>query len=618
MKKTDNFLDKIFKNPDIKFGIKSFEQKDLDKLLLKEEDGKVQIKDLKSGKFKVAKPEEIIRQLFLIKLVDDLHYSLNQIELEVPIKMGSTYASKKADIVVYREATRQNFHIIIEVKKPERKDGMEQLRSCMNATGVYWGAWSNGNQVVFVLRSDPNNYEEVRKLPAINEDVDDVKTPIKKSELRQVDDLKAIIQDLENNVLANAGVNAFEEIFKLIFTKIHDEINTPGEEVRFRTTTATPDEQYQRLNGLFREAVESIPDIFSSSDKIELSPQALIAVVSSFQKYRFYDPDLHELDIIDAGFEYMVNPEQKGEKGQYFTPRQVISMCVEMLNPKASELTIDPAAGSGRFMVYTLNWVGNELKKRWGNQWEAKRKDYASTKLYTIDFDPRLVKVAKALMLIVGDGRTNVYRANSLDKREWKDNPVRFAVQDEKYEVLMTNPPFAGKISQAEVLGQYDLAFKGEPEKHRRAKTLTRDILFIERCLQLLKSGGRMAIVLPQGDLNNTNTSYLRKWVMDKARILAVVGLGVNTFKPFTGTKTSVLFLQKWVNEDEQLKNYPIFMATSEKSGKDAGGDYVFKKNGDGSYSLDDNGRKIIDSDLPEIAQAFNKFAKEQRLNFWL
>ena len=127
-----------------------------------------------------------------------------------------------------------------------------------------------------------------------------------------------------------------------------------------------------------------------------------------------------------------------------------------------------------------------------------------------------------------------------------------------------------------------------------------------------------MAIVLPQGDLNNTNASYLRKWIMDKARILAVVGLGINTFKPFTGTKTSVLFLQKWTSEDEKLENYPIFMATSEKSGKNESGDYVFRKDKSGNYVLDERGRKVIDSDLPEVAQAFVKFAKEQRLGFWL
>ena len=152
------------------------------------------------------------------------------------------------------------------------------------------------------------------------------------------------------------------------------------------------------------------------------------------------------------------------------------------------------------------------------------------------------------MMLIAGDGRTNVFRVNSLDPREWKNRTdgLLDAIKYEKFDVLMTNPPFAGKINQPEILGGFDLAYKGDPTKHKRVNKLTRDVLFIEKCLRLLKPSGRLAIVLPQGNLNNTNAEYIRQFIMDKARILAVVGMHVNTFKPFTGTKTSVLFLQKW------------------------------------------------------------------------
>lgn len=122
------------------------------------------------------------------------------------------------------------------------------------------------------------------------------------------------------------------------------------------------------------------------------------------------------------------------------------------------------------------------------------------------------------------------------------------------------------------------------------------------------KSGGRMAIVLPQGDLNNSNAQFVREWIIKRARILAVVGLGVNTFKPFTGTKTSVLFLQKWREDEKSLEDYPIFMAVSEKSGKDSSGDYIYK---------DIDGKKVIDHDLNEIADEFVKFAKKQKFNFW-
>jgi type I restriction enzyme M protein len=159
------------------------------------------------------------------------------------------------------------------------------------------------------------------------------------------------------------------------------------------------------------------------------------------------------------------------------------------------------------------------------------------------------------------------------------------------------------------------LAVRGRKNPPKKAE---RDLLFIERALQLIKPGSRMAIVLPQGKLNNTNTEYVRKWLIDKARILAVVGLHVNTFKPHTGTKTSLLFLQKWAGEAGKPKDdYPIFMATSKKSGKDNSGEYVYKKDEKGNFIPDERGHRILDHDLGEIAEAFVKFAKEQKFSFW-
>ena len=146
------------------------------------------------------------------------------------------------------------------------------------------------------------------------------------------------------------------------------------------------------------------------------------------------------------------------------------------------------------------------------------------------------------------------------------------------FDIVMTNPPFAGEITQAEVLGGYDLAYKGDPTKNKRANKVERDVLFIERCLRFLKPGGRMAIVLPQGVFNNTSDEYIRKYVMKHARILAVVGLQGNMFKPFTGTKTSVLCLQKWQDDAERIAagDYRIFFATDQKSGKDNSGEYIW------------------------------------------
>ena len=183
----------------------------------------------------------------------------------------------------------------------------------------------------------------------------------------------------------------------------------------------------------------------------------------------------------------------------------------------------------------------------------------------------------------------------------------------EKFDIILTNPPFAGDIKDQGVLRQYFLGRKN----NKLVNKAERHILFIERVLDMAKPGGRLAIVLPQGVFNNTNMQNIREFVFDKARILAVVGLHGNTFKPHTGTKTSVLFLQKWAEGEEPLRDYPIFMAVSQKAGKNNSGDYVYMKDANGQFVHDKNGRKVLDSDLDQIADKFKEFAKSQDLSFW-
>jgi len=191
-------------------------------------------------------------------------------------------------------------------------------------------------------------------------------------------------------------------------------------------------------------------------------------------------------------------------------------------------------------------------------------------------------------------------------------------MNDFNFDIILTNPPFAGEIKGV-LLNKYDLGFKWDKNFEKTSKhqnKVSRDILFIERNLSFLKPGGRMAIVLPQGVLNNTQAEYVRKFIMAKARILAVVGLHGNTFRPHTGVKTSILFLQKWDESKEIPKDYPIFMAVSKKGGKDNSGDYIYKKDKDGNIIFAANSKKLIDHDLDEIAEAFTKFAKDQKFNF--
>jgi len=281
--------------------------------------------------------------------------------------------------------------------------------------------------------------------------------------------------------------------------------------------------------------------------------------------------------VMDDAFEYLMPSVAKKKNGQFFTPRYVIDMCVKMLNPKKREHVVDPACGSGGFLLHAMEWV--RATQYSPNAGEHFIHDYAAKYLWGIDFDERSAKVSRALMLIAGDGRSHIYKLNSLDPREWvqvdeglqailglrsvnlirsrkimpgviRESEAWEQLADFSFDVLLTNPPFAGEIRDQGILSRYELARKGRGSYGRTEAKVERDVLFIERCLHLLKSGGRMAIVLPQGKLNNSTLAYIREWILRHARLLAVVGLHPHTFKPHTGTKTSIIFLQKYTDED--------------------------------------------------------------------
>lgn len=631
------------------------------------------LKGFADGIERLVTPEEIVRQLYLYRLIHTYNYPPQRIVVEKPVYFGSTVAKKRADIVVLDKDDPDTAYIIVEVKKPRRTDGLEQLKSYCNAEGAPIAVWTNGGQEIILHREEPNVYREVPGLPhanqtlaqVINERVTLVELTERNKLVRQRLSLKSIILDLENLVLANAGVDAFEEVFKLIYAKLYDEWaaenKRPGREVEFRATGETHANLYAKINRLFEEASELWEGVFLPGERIDLTPAHLAICVSFLQDIKLFNSNLQ---VIDEAFEYLVTQVSKASKGQYFTPRPVIDMAVKMLNPKRDEYAIDTAAGSCGFTLHTIFHVwGGELTAQRPQPWQS---TYASQNVYAIDFDPRSIKIAKAINLIAGDGYTNVYRTNTLDPRTWDEETKRNlrrrlrklddraahrrnqeSYREFDFDVLLTNPPFAGDIKDTRILSQYELAkkwlgvnvdelidpiererYQADPFRHafrdsgRWDKKQSRDILFLERNLQFLRPGGRMAIVLPQGRLNNISDAAFRWYVTQHARILAVVGLDVNTFKPHTGTKTSVLFLQKWNDSESgppcpRVKDYPIFFAVSQYPGKDSSGEYIYLKDADGQIQLDLYGHQIVDHDLYDVrkvlAQQLNNVLERDR-----
>jgi type I restriction enzyme M protein len=644
--KTKEIIDKIFKGPEIPYGLKEFADINFENALkiTEEERNKFYVKDIKSGKMRIVfdetkqigKPEEIIRQLWLFKLNNYYKYPFERIDVEKSIHFGREIHAKSADIVVYKK-DKITPYIIIEVKTPTEKKGIEQLKSYLSAEGSEIGVWSNGIERVVLYRPYPKEFQDsLSDIPRADQTIDDL-FEIKRTwqELNPKFDFVEIIKRMEELALAGSGVNIFEEIFKILYAKLYDEEmarkRRENQEVFFRKYR-DPQKTYDIINDeLFRNAIKEWPDTFEPSDRIKLSPDRLNICVPFLENIRLFETGQGEYEIIDQAFEHLITEVSKGKKGQYFTPRHVVKMCVKMMNPGPEEYVIDPACGSGGFILHAMYYIWDNFLKT-----DAAKKDYARRFLFGLDFDDNMRRISQALMLIAGDGRHHIFKRDSLDARDWRgaeseearvalkpllaklENPSdakenQLTYRHLNFDILMTNPPFAGENPESGLLRQYELAKKDGKLKNN----VERHILFIERSLDAIRPGGRLAIVLPQGVLNNTNMEYIREWLFTKARILAVVGLHVNTFKPHTGTKTSVLFLQKWGENEKLPKDYPIFMAVSKKAGKDNSGDYVYKKDANGNYIHDNKGRKVLDHDLDEIAEAFKEFAQKQKFSFW-
>jgi len=567
-------ITQIFSSSDVKHGLSLFTNTEIRAVegIIIEQDGKFQIKCQIKDKYKVAKPEEIVRQLWIYRLLNEYIYPKERINVESFIYFGSR-DSGLADIVVLQEDLTHPY-IIFEVKRPQRTAGLEQLKSYCNAEGAPIGVWSNGNEMIRLHREEPNIFVEIPRIPKATETLRDIlkerwtlKWLEEHDELKQgKTTLKKILLDLEELVLGNAGVDPFEEIFKLIYAKLYDEwkgINNPSYQLEFFVGDRSPANVKRAIANLLEGAKREWPGVFELTDRIELMDDHLKVCVSFLEKIKLFNSNLH---IIDEAFEYLIPQVSKKKEGQFFTPRAVEDMTVKMLNPKSDEFVIDPACGSAGFLLHSVMHIAGGVIN--GKPLPENARNFAQNKIYGIDFAKKAVKIAKAINLIVGDGKSHVYKDNSLAPHTWGDdikaglrgrlsrfpnNPQKDKENQEKFlyfdfDVLMTNPPFAGTVKERDILRLYNLAEKNG----RWINKIGRHILFLERSLQFIRPSGRVAIVLPQGLLNNTNAEYIRRFVIDEARILAVVGLHVNSFKPHTGTKTSVLFLQKYTDKEKE------------------------------------------------------------------
>lgn len=287
-------------------------------------------------------------------------------------------------------------------------------------------------------------------------------------------------------------------------------------------------------------------------------------------------------------------------------------MMVDILDPDDDDLIIDPACGSGGFLIEALRHIWRKLdaegeKYNWNkSNLQEEKMEVALNKIRGIDKDYFLSKVAKAYMAIIGDGKSGIFTEDSLEVPNNWGTMTKTKIHLNDFSVLITNPPFGAKIPVRgeEKLKQFDLGHKWKQDKknNKWEKGKLKDkeapqILFIERCLQLLKEGGRMAIVLPDGIYGNESLGYIRNWLLKQGRIVAVVDIPLETFMPNTSTKTTIMIFQK-LSENEIKKDYPVFMAVAETCGHDR------------------RGKATKDDDILKVADSFREWSKKNDFKF--
>lgn len=619
-------------------------------------------------------PEEYVRQEIAKSLVREYGYEKVEISVECTLRLGSR--KPRADLVIFDEGDphdQDRARVIIEcksqkIKSTDRKEGVGQLQSYMSACpNVAYGMWTNGVERFCYRRVDTDGkiaFEEIPDIPGKGRTEDEVERP-------RFDQLKAASSDAllfafrrcHNYIAGNQGLQkpeAFWELLKIIFCKIHDERSS--DEVEFYATSKERHglngrlKAKKRLDSLFNEVKAEYPTIFRDNEAIELNPEVLAYIVSQLQMYSLLESDI---DVKGRAYEEIVGSNLRGDRGEFFTPRNICQMTVAMLDPGERQVILDPACGTGGFLITAMNYVIEKIRSaeisKWGDVERAETairqrvQRFAQNYIVGMDLNPNLVKASKMNMVMNNDGAGGLFQANSLKAPATWDDDLRARQIMGQVDLIFTNPPFGSKIpiDEPSILEAYDLghiwSYDADTDRWIRTNAVQKsqppEILFIERCVKFLKPGtGRCAIVLPDGILGSPGLGYVREWILQNTRVLASIDLHPDTFQPHVSVQTSVLVLERKTDEEiavetaaGRINDYEVFMAVANHIGHDKRGNVTYVRDKKGNeiveeveetlkeyeegkpvYKKQRTRRKVIDDNTLQIAQAFRTWLSEQ------
>jgi len=645
-----------------------------------------------SGEIKKIKALEKNLQSVILMLNEEYGFDLDDMERDFKIEYEDPETGKtkkqKVELVIFEKGKphRQDFIIRIcivqddKIKETDKKKGLTAtLENAMGAIeSCEFGLWANGSSYHFLQKEDDDigfdfDFIDLSDFPGEGETIADLDRADRSHTRTPANDsLIKVFKRSHDYIYGNEGrkKDAFWQLLNLIFCKLYDEkrrfmVSPNGESYRRKfwvgikeqNTEKGRKEVAKRIKGLFEELKNDtlFSEVFEGNETISLTDKGLAFIAGELAKYSFLDASV---DVKGLAYETIVSNTLKQEAGQFFTPRNIVKCMVQMLDPKENSRVLDPACGSGGFLVMVLDHVRQQITKEIYpdlegpfleekyNSFEVNERVriYAENSIFGFDFDPDLKKAARMNMVMGGDGHANIFHVNSLAYPNWEhpteidkiNNAINNSLEQMKdidnaygtdargkFDMVFTNPPFGAKVKvEAEIASRYHLSqYSTAPE-----------VLFIEACYDYLKDGGKMAIVVPDGILANPNMVNVREWILEKFKIIASIDLAVEAFLPQVGVQASLLFLQKKTEIERQLaqesdEDYEVFMAIAEKLGKDRRGNPIYLRDEDGAEILFNtetkylfrkkNGQAVekkrneklkqLDDDLPKIAGQFLK-----------
>lgn len=443
--------------------------------------------DYISGVEVPATPEEIeATQVFSKLLIEDYGYPKNYIQtrpqFRVKARPSDTKKEYPVDIAVFSSAdkTDENIYIIVECKKKNRKDGRGQLEDYLRLSKARLGVWFNGDEVLYLRKYEASGkvtFEEIPNIPLYGQRIEDIGL-FKRGELQKTHNLKSVFKNIRNYLAANNTGQTLDtefvpQIINIIFCKIYDERFTKKEDiVNFRAGINEEQNQIiERIQNIFSLVKEKYPDVFDESDKITLSQNSIVYIVGELQQFCLIES---ERDVIADAFEVFIGPSLRGGQGQFFTPRNVVKLLLSIVDPSPKDKIIDPACGSGGFLVEALRYIWKKVDTQgaelgWpDSEINAEKQEVAIKNFRGIDKESFLSKTTKAYMALLGDGRGGIYCENSLEAPHTWSIEAQNSIHDGGFKVILTNPPYGSKlkIDDTSILSRFQLGHKWKKNKN--------------------------------------------------------------------------------------------------------------------------------------------------------